>query len=291
MIFGNTVFGKNFLIGKQEIQPFLTNYTKMTFYGQNSGAVYDRIWGKTLPMSNDLIESYNNKTIWTNETYLLALFENTLSAGNIVGFTNKITDWILYREDTESNALIYLTTVGADIFSFKDYTALMNKTYRYYLFASNSQQTSSALVTNYELSKYYGYYVINITDNVVYIINAEVSGGELTQNMNYSKFDGNTRYSSYNVGNTRYMSSTITGVIRRADKPNYRNATDVEILKEFEEFIYNPNKIKYLKTRKGEIFEVFTYNYQQTPLSQAIGEQPTLVTFSYDEIGGVNNGQ
>lgn len=297
MILGyNGNLGLTPLFGNIEYTPSLEGFTSITFGGESS-MIVSNIWGQSYVenngewenISSQYLDTYNaNSAHWTRYTYLLRLFKDGLEAG-IIKNLGKINSWALYRWDSKTDEALLLTNLDGNITQFIDYTALLNTDYYYFLYAYGENGTSSALQTNKVNVNYYGYFLIDVTNDIVYKFDTNLSGGDLQQNTDYSSFRTNNPYQTYHTGELQYISGNIAALVRYAASNNYIN-NSVELLQNLRDCIKDDTRIKILKTRKGEGWYVFTYDYKDNVINQAIGAQPINASFSFDEIGSLSSG-
>lgn len=287
------------LLDYVEQTPQLTGFNKITF-GGTSGMTISNIWGQELVNVNnewenvteEYLDTYNPMSAtWTQYTYLLADFNNGLEGG-IVQDIGQVEAWALYRWDNKSNEALLLKNFDGEATKYIDYTALLNTNYKYLLYAYGESGMSPAFQTSVISLNYYGYFLIDVDDDVVYKFDTNLSGGDLQQNMDYSSFRTNNKYETYNVGDLQYLSGNISALVRYANSDNFIN-NSVGLLENLRDFVKSGQKIKILKTRKGEGWYVFTYDYKDAVINQAIGAQPVNASFSFNVIGtfkeGVNN--
>lgn len=305
MILGyNANAGIGVLLGTFTADVSLGSFNSITFGGERP-MVISNVWGQSqIPttdggwedMTPEYLDTYNHaNATWTSYTYLLAKFNNDLEAGSIQGLGN-IIGWSLYRINSTDNEASLIGNFDADIKTYVDYTGLKSYTigdkkynyYQYLLYARGTQDTSSALISDEISLNYYGYFLIDVTNDVVYKFDTNFSGGDLTQNIDYSSFMTNNKYQTYHVGELNYLSTQVAALVRYANSNNYVN-NDVGLLQNLRDCIQDSKRIKILKTRKGEGWYVFTYNYQDAVINQAIGEQPVNASFSCDEIGSLTS--
>lgn len=297
MILGyNSNLGTSVLLGGVEYVPQLTGFTSITFGGTSDMIITD-VWGQEqievdgqwTDMTTDYLDNYVSSNInWTLYTYLLTMNQEGLEGGSIQGIGD-ITGWALYRYDNKTEEALLLANFDADVPQYMDYTALLNRDYYYLLYAYGTEGTSSALQTPSVSLNYYGYFLIDVTNDVVYKFDTNFSGGELTQNTDYSSFRTNNKYQTYHTGDLQYLSGQITALVRYANSDNYIN-NSIELLQNLRDCVKDDTRTKILKTRKGEGWYVFTKDYNDSVVNQAIGAQPVNASFSFDEIGTLDSG-
>ncbi len=294
MILGCNAISHNNFQGHNPILDYPEDYNAVDFYGGNTGITLDKVWGRNIPLSIPLIDSYNSETYipeWTpKETYMLAEYDDRdFQAGNVKGLTEPIEYWNIYRskllEDGSMGELEWVARLPENEIAYTDYTATRPNIYKYYLFAETTTQISQPAVSRDVESQYYGYYLIDPETNTSFRIDAFVSGGDQTFNMAYSQFETTTPFPAISRGNVRYVSGNVGGLLLEQKGAN-KFDNPMELLMAFRDLIYS-NHRKLLKTRKGDIFEVFISDYNENLVNNNIGEQPMLSTFSWVETGEV----
>lgn len=284
------------LYGQSEYTPEFAGFTSITF-GGSSGMTISNVWGQSMvntgdgwgEMTTEYLDDYNiRNAYWSDYTYMLGFNNDNFEAGVLQGLEG-ITEWSLYRWDSKSNQAILLGNFNNNVTQYIDYTVLLDNTYRYLLYAKGNAGMSTALLSREITMDYYGYFLIDVTNNVVYKFDTNFSGGELTQNIEYSSFKTNNKYYTYSVGDLNYMSGNVAALVRYANSQVYTNNT-VDLLKNLRDCIQDNQRVKILKTRKGEGWYVFTYDYKDSVINQAIGAQPINASFSFNEIGDLYGG-
>ena len=276
--------------------PEISGFNKITFGGTSSMTI-SNIWGQEYvggennwaPVTQEYLDSYNPfNSSWTQYTYLLADFSNGLEGGAIQDI-GQIESWSLYRWDNKSNQAVLLGSFDEGTTQYIDYTNLLNTNYRYLLYAYGEDGMSPAFQSILVTPDYYGYFLIDVDNNISYKFDTNFSGGDLQQNTDYAAFKTNNKYQTYNVGDLQYISGNISALVRYANSDNYVNNT-VGLLENLRDFVKDGTKTKILKTRKGEGWYVFTYDYSDAVINQAIGAQPVKASFSFDVIGTFEEG-
>lgn len=287
MFIGISPFGMSFFNGQHEIGG---NYSSIIFSGNNTGIILDALWGRNMVITKEYFNSLNLTTYkpsWTLNTYLMALFEDSLSAGNIVNADSYFSEWAIYRRTDNSEQLEYINSIAIENTTYKDYTALIGHKYQYYIFAKSDDVLSAPLISD-EIQIYYdGNYLIDVNNQKTYILNINVESGSISQNEEYTMHNVNNKYNVFMKGNNQYFSTTISGILTSSVDTEGTINNDVEILQEFNDFVHNDNILKYYKNRKGQIFNVFTSDASMSVLNDNIGSQPMVVTVTVTEKGDV----
>lgn len=291
--------GSTILLDVYNSVPTLAGFDSITFGSEDSTSsmTISAVWGQEkiyqngewVSMTKEYLDNYNNNLQWTEYTYLMTLYGQNLDGGSINDLGN-ITQWSLYRMDNVTNRAKLIDNFDASVQQYIDYTGLLGRDYTYLLYAFNSEgQMSSALKTAVARLNYYGYFLIDVDNNVVYKFDTNFSGGDLKQTTDYASFRTNNKYMTYHTGELQYLSGSIAALVRYANSNIYINNT-TGLLENLRDCIKDDNRVKILKTRKGEGWYVFTYDYNDSVINQAIGAQPVNASFSFDEIGTLDGG-
>lgn len=287
MIIGTSPLGISYFSGQENIGG---EYDTLFFYGNNTGAIIDSVWGRYMELTPEYFNTLNPNTYnptWTINTYLMALFEYTLSGGNISNIDEYLTQWAIYRLTNDNTQLEFLNNISINDSSYKDYTVLIGNSYQYYIFAKNENIMSPPLVSNIVQPSYYGHYLIDVTHNITYVLNINVESGALTQNEEYTMHNVNNKYNVFMKGNNQYQSATIQGILICSTDAEGTINNSVSLLEEFNNFVHDDDILKYYKNRKGQIFNVFTSDANMSVLNDNIGSQPMVVSVTITEKGDV----
>ena len=250
---------RNFYKGAFTGVAFYTNYTpfipepsaydKVTFYAGDStfgGCTIDKVYGvngEQEPAEIAQNANLNFVPVWGPDVYLLAEFNNSYSGGNVTNITSPITEWQIYRAEVGESDITQVGTVDVLEQQFIDYTALKNKDYIYYLFAANDTEISSPLLSNEVHCDYYGWYLIDVENDIAYVFDIDFNGGTIEQNEEIEEYNTNLPYNAYSRGATNFVSGTITALVPEdmctLDQP-------VDYVENLRAFIFS-DRLKYLK--------------------------------------------
>lgn len=266
-------------------------YAKIRIYGN---ATIDKLQIRNYEMDNTTIKNIpiTNNLIWDSSTILACEFENNLKGGNILNLgTDPVIQWQVQREEVgTSNSLKVLDTVDVSQISYIDYIIQANKTYIYEIFPLTTNQVGEALQSNeINTSDIYGFFLIGTdSDGTTYSykMDLNVKSNSVDINEDFTEYNSYTRYNSYAIGKRNFYKtslqflagdiSTDTGEILQS--PDY-----IEILKNR----IQDGRVKYFKTRKGEIYKGLTHAYSATQLEDGISKQLYLVKFEFIQSSDV----
>ena len=254
------------------------------FYGGNTGATFSKIWGRNITLTEEDVSS-NYVTSWSNETYLLASFNNNLDAGSIDTSIGEITNWLLYREEQGQGTLQLLGSLDNLQTEFYDFKNLGTNIYKYYLFAVGTLALSNPTITQPVQSDYYGWFLIDPEYNKSYQFDINFDGGTKNYTEDYTEYEPNNLNNIFTRGSNFFLNGSISGIISTDNLKKDAQYTNADLLS-LSEFI-NSDRVKYLKSIRGEIFKVLVYGYQQNLLNSALGENIYTTSFNFKEVGEV----
>lgn len=294
MFFGSGIVGYDVYSKDIELQDLLTIYNVVEIYGGNVGTTIDKLWGRNIPLDISTIQHYTSSNYfpsWTPETYMYAEYEGSYEAGSIQGLTEPIKYWNIYRQEVKLGDdgiyypvgdFVYIDKIAKAHKVYSDFNVTYGKTYRYYLFAQTETQFSIPSISNDETSDYYGYFFIDVADKTVYKIDAEVTASGQNMNLRTVTYDNNMPFSGIQKAKTKYMSGDVSGILIE----DIEHSNSLDIITRFRDFVYQDG-YKYMKTRKGEIFNIFLNTYNETIFENTVSEQPLVSNLSWQERGEV----
>lgn len=260
-------------------------YDSVTFYGGSGGVILDKIYGTNEKITPEMIKEYSyasKELYWKVGTYLMCWFENTLSGGNLPNVEEGITDWIIYRVDVDTKETIRIATLPSDKKEYHDYTALKDRKYEYWLIGINNNEASAPLISNRVECKYVGWFVIDPENETVFAFNLNDDNGGISVNETIHEYTTDGKYNVFSRGSTNFVSGNISAILYEY-LDNFKQST--EFLDKFREFIRSERK-KYVKDKKGRIYNSFLSGYSETPFSND-PRNPMTISFSFKECGEI----
>lgn len=270
----------------------LISYNKSTIYGAST---CDYLWVYNDIASPALVESsrvYNYAPEWINPTLLLALFSNTLNAGNIVGLEENIVSWLVYRQEPGSLALRFIAHLPVHTNNIIDYNVRNNKEYKYVIFPITESMIGLELKANeYTAAAWSDWSLLKLdksnVDNLYYAdiqnnwtLQLNLESGKLTQNIEKFQVNSNSKYPSFNTGKKNYSTNTLKCLLGKYENDFFEDT--VERQKQFQKLIAD-DSLKFLRDTKGNAYLVETignnFKYQDE-----LEEQVTTIDFNFIEI-------
>ena len=245
-------------------------------------------------------ESISETPDWTKDVIFLTVFNHTTDSANVFSLNSPQTSWVVSRQEVGSDVVKTIATLEPNVNSFIDYKVKGNATFNYLIQAQNDAQLSSPIISDSLETSFFGVYLIdavsidsgvNNSDVECYKLDFNTSVGSVSNNSNITTFKNYTKYDSYFIGNTDYLSSTVTSLLAYWDGNN-QITWNAEYLDKFRSFINNKQE-KILKFKNGKVIrcttftsdtESFNYTFENG-ISESGSFEPTTVTFGFRETG------
>lgn len=273
------------------------NYHKSQIYGSGK---FDYVWATNVTETQNFIDSTtgaNYVPTWTDNTVLLASFNNNINGGDITFSGESITNWLIYKQEDGNTTLTYVATVPSTQTSIIDYNVKNNTNYRYQVFAETPSFLSQPLITsNYAIPNWWNWSLIGLettntenfyyvdTDNV-WLFDTELTSDALSQNVDRNTFENFTQFPKITINAKNYITGGITAYISNTDNNGYSDTVKME--DDFDAFINN-GEIKLLRDRKGNGWIVETTSNEFTTIDKST-EQIIQISFKFTQIGNSNN--
>jgi hypothetical protein len=282
---GVVPFGLNIFAGPTPLVPDNKTYDTITLSGPG---FFDKLHIQNTEIEESVIDSYTldlYAPIWGGTTILLANFEDTLSAGNVlVDSGNPLVGWIVTRIEQGGSLSVSVCHPDINTNGCIDTTVELGKTYIYDVFPYTDEEVGEALESAPVTVDYYGYFLIDPTTGTSYKFDLNLVSGSMTNDSNMTEYETFTERNAYSFANKNIMRCSISAVIGEDDDGDLsQTITLLEALKTF----INNGEEKIFKTRKGQVFRGITTNYQQSPINDDLAEQIYTVSFDFIESADV----
>lgn len=269
------------------------NYHKSQIYGSGK---FDYVWVTNVTETQNFIDSTtgaNYVPSWTDDTVLLASFNNNINGGDITFSGESITNWLIYKQEDGNTTLTYVATVPSTQTSIIDYNVKNNTNYRYQVFAETPSFLSQPLITSdYAVPNWWNWSLIGlettntnnfyyVDTNNVWLFDTELTSDALTQNVDRNTFENFTQFPKITISAKNYISGGITACINNPNNNVYSDTVKME--NDFNTFINN-GEIKLLRDRKGNGWVVETMSNEFTTTDKSV-EQIIQISFKFTQIG------
>lgn len=273
-------------------------YNKATLYGDS---MVDYIWVHNKVDSQSEINQtlgYTYEPKWDANTFLLALFNNTLNGGNVTSVGDKILYWQVYKRKRGEATLRFLVRVPASQYTLYDFNAVNNAEYQYILFAETAEYISAPLQQDgYTVTSWWNWSLTKLTksetnDKIYYadgknvwLFDTEVQSSALQQNLDKATIENFTQFPKISTGKKNYLTGSISAFLSNPYNARYEDT--IEQYNAFVDFIADENP-KLLKDRKGNGWIVDTTS-NQMQYNDVTAEQITTVNFDFVQLDNLDD--
>lgn len=273
-------------------------YNKATLYGDS---MVDYIWVHNKMDSQSEINQtlgYTYEPKWDANTFLLALFNNTLNGGNVTSVGDKILYWQVYKRKRGEATLRFLARVPASQYALYDFNAVNNAEYQYILFAETAEYISAPLQQDgYTVTSWWNWSLTKLTksetnDKIYYadsknvwLFDTEVQSSALQQNLDKATIENFTQFPKISTGKKNYLTGSISAFLSNPHNARYEDT--IEQYNAFIDFIADENP-KLLKDRKGNGWIVDTTS-NQMQYNDVTAEQITTVSFDFVQLDDLDD--
>ena len=273
-------------------------YNKATLYGDS---MVDYIWVHNKVDSQSEINQtlgYTYEPKWDANTFLLALFNNTLNGGNVTSVGDKILYWQVYKRKKGEATLRFLARVPASQYALYDFNAVNNAEYQYILFAETAEYISAPLQQDgYTVTSWWNWSLTKLTksetdDKIYYadsknvwLFDTEVQSSALQQNLDKATIENFTQFPKISTGKKNYLTGSISAFLSNPYNARYEDT--IEQYNAFIDFIADENP-KLLKDRKGNGWIVDTTS-NQMQYNDVTAEQITTVNFDFVQLDDLDD--
>lgn len=273
-------------------------YNKATLYGDS---MVDYIWVRNKVDSQSEINQtlgYTYEPKWDANTFLLALFNNTLNGGNVTSVGDKILYWQVYKRKRGEATLRFLARVPASQYALYDFNAVNNAEYQYILFAETAEYISAPLQQDgYTVTSWWNWSLTKLTksetnDKIYYadgknvwLFDTEVQSSALQQNLDKATIENFAQFPKISTGKKNYLTGSISAFLSNPYNARYEDT--IEQYNGFIDFIADENP-KLLKDRKGNGWIVDTTS-NQMQYNDVTAEQITTVSFDFVQLDDLDD--
>ena len=273
-------------------------YNKATLYGDS---MVDYIWVRNKVDSQSEINQtlgYTYEPKWDANTFLLALFNNTLNGGNVTSVGDKILYWQVYKRKRGEATLRFLARVPASQYALYDFNAVNNAEYQYILFAETAEYISAPLQQDgYTVTSWWNWSLTKLAksetnDKIYYadsknvwLFDTEVQSSVLQQNLDKATIENFTQFPKISTGKKNYLTGSISAFLSNPHNARYEDT--IEQYNAFTDFIAAESP-KLLKDRKGNGWIVDTTS-NQMQYNDVTAEQITTVNFDFVQLDDLDD--
>lgn len=226
------------------------------------------------------------KQDWRIATYLKAMFQGNLEAGNVDLGGSTIDKWKIKRRriDTTKFKELTIIPVGTDNnFYYLDTTPRSSITYEYEVIPMSGDIEGIPHTVQIQV-EFDAWWLSDENEAYPFFINIEVS--DITTNTLRHEYLGFNKYPIISYGNSKYKSGTITALLLDSfleTSFNYREKVEAFI---------NNDKSKYLRSPYGDVWYVDTHTSRRKPMLGYLlngSGDISSITFDWVEVADVSD--
>lgn len=273
------------------LNPWQSEINAITLYGPQT---CEYVWVvKGNFTAEQMAETALNTPLYDSTTQFLASFESGLSAGAI-RTAEPVQQILVYRQTAGKSTIQKCATLRIGATALRDYGAVNNQVYTYYLYGVTENGTSTTVIASNPVSMNDWNYTVlecEADANGDYHVQNEfrfaldVTSGTESNNNKPTMQANFTPYPLRQPTTQSYRSSTLTAYAARAKNGEYVDSmTKIAQLRA----LSTSPATKFLKTRKGEILMIETGEPISMSVIDKYMQQPVRVGLPWVEVGSTD---
>jgi hypothetical protein len=238
----------------------------------------DNFHVQNIELSDADIESITDEQVYGMNTIMLANFEDSAEAGNLINDDLPITHWRIYRKKEGESLFTLIGEVPISSIESKylDVLAVNQVPYDYEVKAVSSGIEGDGIEGD-GMVDFYGWILSDIESDILYRFDIEIESSDIRVLRDMHRYDNYSEKPAFSFGKKKYKEGSLTTMPLSYDSLE----CTLETLNELEAFINN-GEVKMLKNTKGELFYVVTYDFRYKYTDET-SEQIYTITFSFAE--------
>ena len=251
---------------------------------------------KGTPTSGQINSAMNGTFAPTfdENAYFCADFTDGLNAG-ILRVDNPVTQFSIYRKETEKSELLKIATVDLSNTQIIDNGVVLNKNYTYYVFPETETESPYAPIISNSASVCYWDWILlecqKQTDGIYFMVNKfrfglNLETGSISNNNNPNVLQNFTPYPLVQRSPSNYKSGSLTSLIGGIKQDGTYYDTS-ELRDEISGLSTRKNDL-FLKNRKGDLWKVALSAEISFETMDATKSQAQTATISWVEIGSAD---
>lgn len=273
------------------------SYNKATLYGNS---IVDYVWIKNYVSEQseiDTVSTYTYSPQWDDTTLMLALFNADINGGNVVGLSDNVIAWQIYKRKPDDSVLTFVAKVPAAQYKVSDFNVLNNDEYQYTIFAETDNYISAPLEQkDFVKAFWWNWSIVGLNDSGtdglyyadsdnIWLFDTMLTSSGFDQNIDKYIVENFTQFPKISSGKKNYLSSSITAFLSNVKDGRYIDT--VEQYNRFVDFIAQPTP-KLLRDRKGNGWVVSTIGNNMQYIDESV-EQITKVSFNFVQLNDIQS--
>lgn len=273
------------------------SYNKATLYGNS---IVDYVWIKNYMAEQseiDTVSAYTYSPQWDDTTLMLAPFNSDINGGNVVGLSDNVIAWQIYKRKPDDSVFTFVAKVPAAQYKVSDFNVLNNDEYQYTIFAETENYISAPLEQkDFVKASWWNWSIVGLNDSGInglyyadsdniWLFDTMLTSSGFDQNIDKYIVENFTQFPKISSGKKNYLSSSITAFLNNIKDGRYVDT--VEQYNRFVDFIAQPTP-KLLRDRKGNGWVVSTMGNNMRYIDESV-EQITQVSFNFVQLNDIQS--
>lgn len=273
------------------------SYNKATLYGNS---IVDYVWIKNYVAEQseiDTVSAYTYSPQWDDTTLMLAPFNSDINGGNVVGLSDNVIAWQIYKRKPDDSVFTFVAKVPAAQYKVSDFNVLNNDEYQYTIFAETENYISAPLEQkDFVKASWWNWSIVGLNDSGInglyyadsdniWLFDTMLTSSDFDQNIDKYIVENFTQFPKISSGKKNYLSSSITAFLNNIKDGRYVDT--VEQYNRFVDFIAQPTP-KLLRDRKGNGWVVSTMGNNMRYIDESV-EQITQVSFNFVQLNDIQS--
>lgn len=231
-------------------------------------------------------------------TYLIATFsEDDLSADISGGNGDTLYGASIYRQEGGEAILKHVADIEPGYLVGRDYGAVSNKTYTYYVFQRGGETYTSQPYQSTQITPRFSFYTLMEcelqSDGFYHVLHywsvaGNLSTGAISNNNKPNTVENFTKYPTWQPTNQNYKSGTLTALIGTFSASDNSYSDSWELANEIQNLSVSTNP-KFLKDAKGAIWMIEPNGAITMNVDDKSGVLPIKMSFPWVEVGDAND--
>lgn len=273
------------------------SYNKATLYGNS---IVDYVWIKNYVAEQseiDTVSAYTYSPQWDDTTLMLAPFNSDINGGNVVGLSDNVIAWQIYKRKPDDSVFTFVAKVPAAQYKVSDFNVLNNDEYQYTIFAETENYISAPLEQkDFVKASWWNWSIVGLNDSGtnglyyadsdnIWLFDTMLTSSGFDQNIDKYIVENFTQFPKISSGKKNYLSSSITAFLNNIKDGRYVDT--VEQYNRFVDFIAQPTP-KLLRDRKGNGWVVSTMGNNMRYIDESV-EQITQISFNFVQLNDIQS--
>ena len=273
------------------------SYNKATLYGNS---IVDYVWIKNYVADQSeigTVSAYTYSPQWDDTTLMLAPFNSDINGGNVVGLSDNVIAWQIYKRKPDDSVFTFVAKVPAAQYKVSDFNVLNNDEYQYTIFAETENYISAPLEQkDFVKASWWNWSIVGLNDSGtnglyyadsdnIWLFDTMLTSSGFDQNIDKYIVENFTQFPKISSGKKNYLSSSITAFLNNIKDGRYVDT--VEQYNRFADFIAQPTP-KLLRDRKGNGWVVSTMGNNMRYTDESV-EQITQVSFNFVQLNDIQS--